>query len=463
MGTITVSDSITANVSSYDSTNYSYASINSQYPISNAYTASNSTTYCQVNLTTGSNAETYVYLKFDFSAIPSNATIKSVTAKAKGYISTTTASRVGTRQMQLAAGTALKGSALTMSNTASEQTFSSVGDWTRAEIVTAGVRYYAKRGTSNTSTNYYIRMYGATMTVTYEYEETTYTITVSNSTSAIVTSSDSEVAAGSEVCINASTLSGITIKDNGTDITSQFVQVPSSPISAVPGSQFTTGFSSSGANFYQSQNTTSTSWLEYAIGHSAESPYSTTNDSNTYVKPEGSTGWINYKFDFSIIPKSATITNVSVIVYGARENSTVDTTHVARFQCYSGNTAKGTLQNFTSTQNNAVTVTDVGTWTVTELYDAQLRFEIGYYGGRMLGITWTVSFAISGYIYTITNVLTDHTILVASSGGSTEVMYLKVNGSWVAATKVYKKVNGSWVEQSDLTNVFTEGVNYVKR
>ena len=202
--------------------------------------------------------------------------------------------------------------------------------------------------------------------------------------------------------------------------------------------------------------------MEYAIGHSAESPYSTSNTSNTYAKPEGDTAWINYQFDFSEIPTTATITDVSVRVYGARENSTIDTSHVARFQCYSGSTAKGTLQNFTSTSNGLVTLTDPGTWTATELHDAQLRFEVGYYGGRMLGITWEVSYQVDGYVYTISNITTDHTIVVSAAGSQTTTMMIKVNGSWVAASKVYKKVNGSWVQQSDLTSVFDENTNYVR-
>jgi hypothetical protein len=201
--------------------------------------------------------------------------------------------------------------------------------------------------------------------------------------------------------------------------------------------------------------------LEYAIGHSAESPYSTSNTSNTYVKPEGATGWINYEFDFSEIPDAATIKSVSVKVYGARENASVDTTHVARFQCYSGSTAKGTLQNFTSTSNSSVTVTSPGTWTATELHNARLRFEIGYYGGRMLGITWAVTYEVDGYVYTISNIVADHTI-VATSGGSNPTIYYKNNGSWVAATTVYKKINGSWVQQSNLANVFDANTNYVK-
>lgn len=92
-------DSLTANASGHDTAHTSYASISTSYPLSNAYTASNSTSYAQVNLTTGANAETYIYLTFNFSSIPENATIQSVTAKAKGYISSTNSNRINTRTM----------------------------------------------------------------------------------------------------------------------------------------------------------------------------------------------------------------------------------------------------------------------------------------------------------------------------------------------------------------------------
>ena len=106
-------------------------------------------------------------------------------------------------------------------------------------------------------------------------------------------------------------------------------------------------------------------------------------------------------------------------------------------------------------------MTDPGTWTAAELHDAQLRFEVGYYGGRMLGITWAVTYQVSGYVYTITNVSTDHTIVVTESGG-TEAIYYKDGGSWVQASAVYKKINGAWVQQSDLTAVFDSSKNYVR-
>lgn len=451
-----ITDSVSLHPSGYTGASNLTVPTTGSYTITNAYKASGDTTnYSRITISTSTTG--YFYLTFDTSDIPSGATITSITGTVTVRVSNT--QRVTNTVCQLYSGTTAKGSNVTFANTTAGNTvtLSPGTGWTSADLDDLRLRI-GGTGSSSSQTKY-IYLYGATLTINYSV--TTHGITIQNSTSISVTASETEVAEGSDVEIVAESLSGITIKDNGTDVTNQFVQLPDGSVSAVPGSSFTTGFSASGAAFYQSSSTSSTSWLEYAIGHSAESPYSTSNTSNTYVKPEGDTGWINYEFDFSEVPSAATIKTVSVKVYGARENSTIDTSHVARFQCYSGSTAKGTIQNFTSTSNGSVTVSDPGTWTATELHDAQLRFEIGYYGGRMLGITWTVTYEVNGYIYTITNVATDHTIVVTAAGGDT-TMLIKVNGSWVAASKVYKKVNGSWVQQSDLTNVFESGTNYKK-
>ena len=92
---------------------HSYASISNT---TNGYTDSSSTTYATINLTTGSSATTYIYFTFDFSDIPVEATIDSVSCSAKAYISSTNSSRITTRQIQLYTGTTAKGSASTVSN-----------------------------------------------------------------------------------------------------------------------------------------------------------------------------------------------------------------------------------------------------------------------------------------------------------------------------------------------------------
>lgn len=452
-----ITDSVSLHPSGYTGATGLTVPTSGSYIISNAYKGSGDTSSsCRVTLQTSTTG--YFYLTFDTSEIPDAATITSISGTVTVRVSST--QRVTNTVCQLYSGTTAKGSNVTFASTTTSNTvtLSPGTGWTRANLDDLRLRIGAT-GSSSSQTKY-IYLYGATITINYSV--TAHDITIQNSTTVTVTASETEVGDGDSVEIYAETLTGITVKDNGTDVTSQFVQMTGDTVSAVPGEDFTTGFSDTGVNFYQSSSTTGTGWLEYAIGHSAESPYSTSDTSNTYAKPEGDTAWINYQFDFSEIPTTATITDVSVRVYGARENSTIDTSHVARFQCYSGSTAKGTLQNFTSTSNGLVTLTDPGTWTATELHDAQLRFEVGYYGGRMLGITWEVSYQVDGYVYTISNITTDHTIVVSASGGQTTTMLIKINGSWVAASKVFKKVNGSWVQQSDLTNVFESGTNYRK-
>lgn len=435
----------------------SYLTITNQ---SNAYTDTDSTNFATVQNTNASTSNRYIYVRgFNFDDILDGAIINSWTVKIKGYYtggySASLALCNGTTAQSNATATSFGTSVAT-------RTFSNGSlDWD--DIVAMGsnfgIRINCRRNSRNTAATYYI--YGAEIEVDYTLP-VYHDITIQNSTGATVEASDTHPLEGTDVELFTDTLSGIIVTDNGVDVTGQFVQAEDGSMSAVPGASFTTGFSQSGANFYQSSSTTSTSWLEYAIGHSAESPYSTSNTNNTYVKPEGATGWINYEFDFSEIPTSATIKSVSVKVYGARENATVDSSHVARFQCYAGNTAKGTLQNFTSTSNGIVSVADVGTWTAEELHQARLRFEIGYYGGRMLGITWTVTYEVDGYVYTITAVTGDHLIVVAPSGAPTAAIYFKENGAWRVAAGVYKKVNGSWVQQSNLANVFDNNTNYVK-
>ena len=146
------------------------SSIVSGYPIENGYADSDSTTQARFNWVKGNQAETYIYYKFNFSSIPADARIISVTGKAKGYINTATSGRVAAREIQFATGTTLKGTAEELTSTVTEFTFADVGSWTRAELLDAGVRFYVRRGGSGANSTFYMRAYGATMTVTYEID-----------------------------------------------------------------------------------------------------------------------------------------------------------------------------------------------------------------------------------------------------------------------------------------------------
>ena len=446
--------------------NTQYASISDA---ENMYSDTSSTTHGTFNHNRASTNNTYYgYLRgFDFGSVPSNAIVNSFTVKIKASATGHTTSTSSSYRMGLINNTTQIGSTTVssgLSTTTNTFTFPN-GSLTWDQIVdygsNFGIRIPMRRANSNTAD--VVSVYGAEILVDYTVP-VYHSITVQNSTSADVQASESSVLEGSDVVISTDTLTGITVTDNGTDVTSQFVQETGGTVSKTASGSLDKTFTDSGGAFYISSSSSTTQYLEYAIGHTAESP-GNTGTQNTYVKGSASgnstTGDAIYSFDFSEIPSNATITSVTVKCYGAVEDSSQSTSH-ADITLYSGSTQKSTTQKFTSSTNSIITISSPGTWTATELHSAKLHFKLGYYGGRLFGITWTVVYTANGYEYIIENVVADHVIVVSPSGGGNPTIYFKNNGGWVAATAVYKKVNGSWVLQSNLSNVFDGNTNYIK-
>lgn len=146
---------------SYDTENHSWRTYSN---ISNGYGNSTSTTYARFGIPKP-YGEAYVYYKFDTSSIPDGAEIVSVACTAKA-IASGNSTTTPVKQIQMATGTTLKGSPSTIPASASnaERTLD-VGDWTLAELRDIRIRPYAKTG--NTTSNYNLDFYGATLTVTY--------------------------------------------------------------------------------------------------------------------------------------------------------------------------------------------------------------------------------------------------------------------------------------------------------
>jgi len=397
------------------------------------------------------NSTYYGYLHgFNFGSVPSGAIINSFTVKIKASATGHTTSTSSSYYMSLVNGTTQIGSTSAsgrLSTTTTTFTFSN-GSLTWDTITNYGtnfgIRIPLRRASSNTAD--VVSVYGAEILVDYTVP-VYYDITISNSTSATITASETHPLEGTDVEIIANTLSGLTVKDNGVDVTSQFVQGLSDTVSAVPGS-YQTGGSINGTN-YQS-----------TIGKGSDTANRTGNDYFSTSQGGSGSTWIDYYFDFSDIPTGASILSVSLTVKGHCE-STSQSREISRVQAYAGTTAKGSYTDMTDSTTDKVYTLSVGSWTAAELHEAKLRHTIGVYGGLVSGATWTVTYEIEGYVYTISNVVADHTIVV-TSGGVTQTIYYKNNGVWVAASAVYKKVNGTWVLQNDLSNVFSSGTNYVK-
>lgn len=434
----------------YNAAGTSYLTVSDQ---NNMMTDTDSTTYGTVTNIYSSTSNRYVYLRgFNFSSIPTGATVTSFTIKLKAResgISTST----NYRPRICNNTTTLTGSSSTIGTTANVITFTSVTTaW--STIVDDygsdfGIRINVRR--SNSNTQGYVNIYGAEIEVEYSLPATITSTLTGNGT--IDPSGATSVYSGETYSLNISPTNSsdtVTVTNNGTDVTSSLVSHTGSTDERYPAS-YTTGGSVNGTRY---QNT---------IGHSISNPSSSTG-SDYFSTVQGGSGstWIEYSFDFSEIPTSATITSVSVKVRGHAEDIS-QSREIATVQLYSGSTTKGSSINFTSNSDANYTLSNVGTWTAAELHSAKLRFTIGVYGGLITGVTWTVTYTSPLYYTYSYTVNGDATIAVTiGSSGSNPTIYYKDNGSWVAATAVYKKVNGSWVLQSNLSNVFDANTNYVK-
>ena len=440
----------------------------------NAYNNTDNTTYARFGTT--STSSRYVYYRgFNFGSLPTGAIVSSFTIKYKAYESTMSTSS-SYRPRIVNGTTTLTGSSTAITTSTVTNSFTGVtNSWDTISGYGSnfGIRFTVRRsGNSGTG---YLYLYGCEIEVTYTVP-TPRTITTTLSGDGTISPSGSTTKYdGDEFTLTITPTdksSQVTVTNNNVDVTSDLVAhhtggTPSSS-SQAPGSGVTTGFSRSGGAFYQSSSTSSDSWLRYAIGHTAESPYSTSNTNNTYVKDgtndATTAGWMNYPFDFSGLPDDAEITAVEVKCYGAAE-STSETARHADVALYCGSELKSVSQSFTSTSNGTITISSPGTWTREELQNAWVRFTVGYYGGRILGITWKVTYTTGGVLayYTYTyDVSGDATIHVVIGEPPSQTLYFKENGVYVRVVKAYKKINGIYVQQQDLSTVFQSGVNYRK-
>ena len=427
---INISDSLTLIPNSYTNTGtYNFTN----QTIANAYTNADSTTNNRMTLARNNSTArvSEIYYEFDKSSIsniPSNATI-SVSANVKYYVSNTT--YVTEVSFQLCSGTTKKGTAVTNRPTSGTKYSITAGSWTRDEI--DNIRLYVS-GTHNASNNNaYIYFYGADITINYSVQETEYEITSTIATNKVEDIDPEGLiyiyeGGNYELNIYANSIDDFKVEDNGTNVTSSLVQhttqAGETTLSKTAES-FTTGFSGgTSMNFYTSSSSTGNNF-NYAVGHTAENPGSTSSGSGswTYVKQNNGstdyTGYADFVFDFSDIPSNATIKSVQVKCYGAVESSSQTTSH-ADITLFSGSTQKGTTQSFTSSTNSIITISSPGTWTRAELQEAKLRFAVGYYGGHIFGITWNVTYELPVvtpyyWTYTLNNIQADHTIVVGDA------------------------------------------------
>ena len=289
-------------------------------------------------------------------------------------------------------------------------------------------------------------IYGAEILVDYTIP-VHHSVTISNSTSATVTTSDSNPLEGDDVEIRANSISGLTITDNGVDVTSQFTQRSETAESYSVVNVGSYGFTlNTSTGYYVSNNTgvdksASVCRVDFHVPVSATITF-------TYIN------YAEQGYDFGVFGNIDVALNNNYYAAGSSGATISDISY--KLAC---NTSAHNMSS-AQTLTYDMSAGDHSIWVKYSKDDASasnndtLQFKVT--------ITLNEPFTPGSYYgYDITNISADH-VIVVTGGGSQPKIYFKANGSWVEATTVYKKVNGTWVQQSDLTTVFDANTNYVK-
>lgn len=425
--------------------------------IDSAYTNTDSTTYATVSTT--STSSRYIYLRgFDFSTIPSGATVNSFSIKFKANESGMSTSS-SYRPYLCDGTTTLTGTSSAITTTVTTQTFSDVSaDWDTIVGYGSdfGIRFTVRRsgGGGSSSSTGYLYLYGAEIEVDYTLSNPATVTSTLTGDGTIDPSGTTSTYEGVEYTLTIAPTdenAEVTATLNGTDVTSQLVQESGGGTESCVLGNYTLvsgGFNSSGASYFSG-----------IVGNGADASQTS---SNYYSSGSGTIAVFTYDMGIEI-PSSATITRVYCEVNGHAE-STSNSNEYMCAMLISGSTELTEELNFKDigTSNSTQTLECETLPTVAQLAEMKLQCRLGYYGGAINGATAYVVYTVAGVVYTYTYTVSgDATIAVTIGGGqATATIYFKNGSTWTSATAVYKKVNGAWVQQSDLSNVFQTGVNY---
>lgn len=438
------------------------ATIDGSYPITNAYANADSTSYARLNVTASRTAE--IYFTFDTSSIPSGATITSVTANGKARVSSTT--RITNTVMQFYSGSTAKGDNTAFASTTATKRTLSPGSWTRSELNDLQLKVGGTASSSSSSKR--IDFYGADITITYT-EETV------NVTGVSLDQSTATVGAGETI-----TLIETVTPSNATDKSVSW-STSNSSIATVTGG-VVTGVSTGTARI--TVTTTDGGYTDYcdvtvtpAVTYTFK-PASSMEVGKQYLIADGNSGTVNLLTDES--GGSRILSGVTATVSGGKITITGSTKNRTLFNCVrytSGNdvtitvekggrylycdNASGLRMNTPATLDRFWHYRDNKFWqfksTTSDGY-TDTSTEYKYYLEISNG-NFTDNHVTSPSIEESTLPLI---YIFKEDTGESDTIYFKNNGSWVEAVNTYKKVNGSWVLQSDLTSVFSSGVNYIK-
>ena len=416
---------------------------------------SNSSNPARITHTTSGTSSYYLYLKgFNFSSIPNNAQVSSFAIHVKGYESgLSTSTSYAPRLYNNSSGTtwsSITGASAASSNFGASTNTITVpytGTWDTLKSFGSnlGIRLVIRRSSRNTQG--YLYIYGAEIEVTYTVP-VYHTVSITGDTTP---TGSQTVLEGTDLAISYVGNSKPTVTDNNVDVTSQVTE------------------STGGTTVYVPSGNTTSNFTVTNITNAYNDATHTDNYASLEING-GTTGTCYLNIPVSL-PSGATLQSVSCSVALQFSRNGSSSGFTSSVQMYSGTTAKGSATQWVSSATDvARTVYDltIGSWTISELADARLYLTATNNASSthrfiyVYGVSLTVTYSVSGkiYTYTLSNITADHVVVFSASGAQPE-LYVKVNGTWKLVQAAYKKVSGSW-QQVSVDQAFQSGTNYLE-
>lgn len=158
------------NIGSFDSVNSKYQSESSAHPFSTIIGkgSDNTDSYAEWNIVHGRFTQSRVYYRFDVSSIPMDATINSVNCTVRASRQNARVTEFSTLTLKIVIGTTEESEHATVATDESVNVYDLPSKtYTRDELTSVGIVMHSARGISSPNKDFWVRLYGATLSVDF--------------------------------------------------------------------------------------------------------------------------------------------------------------------------------------------------------------------------------------------------------------------------------------------------------
>ena len=158
------------NIGSFDSVNSKYQSESSAHPFSTVIGkgSDNTDSYAEWNIVHGRFTQSRVYYRFDVSSIPMDATINSVNCTVRASRQNARVTEFSTLTLKIVIGTTEESEHASVANDETVNVYDLPSKTcTRDELINVGIVMHSSRGISSPNKDFWVRLYGATLSVDF--------------------------------------------------------------------------------------------------------------------------------------------------------------------------------------------------------------------------------------------------------------------------------------------------------